>query len=496
MSTVRALFAGLPVTIEGPDVEVRSLAYDSRRVTAGACFASLPGARADGHQFIPQALERGAESVLCERPVEVRGKTRVLTADARATLAEAARRFFGDPAAALAMVGVTGTNGKTTTSHLIAAVLEAAGKRCGIIGTLGVRFGEGYTQTGMTTPESLDLVAILADLKTRGAGGVAMEVSSHALVLHRASGVAFDAGVFTNLTHDHLDFHGTMEAYFEAKSRLFSQRLKPGGRAVLNLDDPWVKRLVTPSAVTFSAGGDEAAAVRVASMRLLSDGTHLTLATPRGELSLRSPLVGRFNVENLLAAVGVGEALGLPHAAVVAGLSSCAAVPGRLERVSRAGEPLVVVDYAHTPDALEKALKAVREVTQGRVLCVFGCGGDRDPHKRPKMGAVAASGADWALVTSDNPRSEAPATIALAIEQGLLQAGAHAAPAPGPGYAVELDRARAIEQAVLAAGPRDAVLIAGKGHETYQIIGSETRHFDDREVGRAALDTWIAREGA
>jgi UDP-N-acetylmuramoyl-L-alanyl-D-glutamate--2,6-diaminopimelate ligase len=488
MASVRSLFADLPVTIEGDDVEVRALTYDSRKVVAGACFASLSGARADGHVFIPQALERGATSVLCKDKVATPGATRILADDTRAALATAARRFYGDPAQALCMLGVTGTNGKTTTTHLLESLLAAAGKPCGVIGTLGWRFGERGAATGLTTPESADLVALLADMKKSGAQAVAMEVSSHALVQHRVGGVDFDVGLFTNLTHDHLDYHGTMDAYFEAKALLFSRRLKRAGKAVLNLDDPYVARLVDERTVGFSARGDQRAQVRLVSVDLGAAETLLTIDTPRGQLRLRSPLVGRFNVENVLGAVAAGEALGLSHDVISRGIAAVRAVPGRLERVSAAGEPLVLVDYAHTPDALDKALRTTRELVRGRLFCVFGCGGDRDPKKRPSMGKIAGALADVAVLTSDNPRSEDPELIASAVEGGLREAGLERASGPDKrGYVVELDRARAIRLAVSVAKPEDAVLVAGKGHETYQIIGTETRHFDDREEARSAL---------
>jgi UDP-N-acetylmuramoyl-L-alanyl-D-glutamate--2,6-diaminopimelate ligase len=482
------LLADLGATVTGADVEVRALIHDSRRVTAGACFAALPGARADGHAFVAQALERGATSVICERAVDTGAATRAVVPDARLALATAARRFYGDPSRELVMVGLTGTNGKTTTTHIVQAMLEAAGTHTAVIGTLGWRLGSEYVETGLTTPESADLVALVRSLASMGARGIAMEASSHALAQRRVAGLDFDVAVFTNLTHDHLDYHHTMDAYFEAKAILFRERLKAGGRGVVNYDDPWARRLLGQDSIAFSASGDVNAALRVSAQQLSGGGTELELATPRGPLRLRSPLVGSFNVENVLSAVGVGEVLGLDHAVIAQGVAAVAAVPGRLERVSSAGEPLVVVDYAHTPDALEKVLKVVRAITKGRVLCVFGCGGDRDPQKRAPMGAAAAKLSDWAVLTSDNPRSEAPEAIAQAVEKGLVAAGATPASSPAQrGYVVELDRARAIRLAIAAARPEDAVVLAGKGHETYQLVGAEKRHFDDREEARAAL---------
>ena len=492
---VHELFADLGATIDGPDVDVVGLAYDSRRVAAGSCFAALPGARADGHTFVAQALARGATSVVCEHAVATGKTTRVLVKDARLALATAARRFFGDPSHDLTMVGITGTNGKTTTAHLVEGILAAAGLTPGIIGTLGYRYGSKAETTGLTTPESVDVVALLRVMRDAGVRAVAMEASSHALCQHRVAGVDFDVGVFTNLTHEHLDYHHTMEAYFAAKTILVHERLKSRGCAVLNYDDERVRGLVGGrNTLAFSARGEAAAALRVVGEKLSAVGTELTVATPRGSLALRSALVGRFNVENILAAVGVGEALHLDHAAIAEGIAAVSAVPGRLERVSGPGQPLVLVDYSHKPDALEKALRVVRGLTRGRLICVFGCGGDRDPTKRAPMGRVAAEQADWVVLTNDNPRSEDPAAIARAVEEGLQAAGVGVAESPAQhGYVVELDRAAAIRRAIAAARPEDAVLLAGKGHETYQIIGDVTRHFDDREEARAALQEASAK---
>jgi len=488
MTKLYELFAGLPVRIDGPDVDVTALACDSRRVVAGACFAALPGARADGHAFVTQALERGAASVLCERLVEHGRATEVLAANTRLVLAQAARRFFGDPSRALCMIGITGTKGKTTTSYLVEAVLAAAGRTPGVVGTLGYRYLAQHASTGLTTPESVDLVALLAKMVAADVQAVAMEVSSHALAQQRVSGVDFDVAVFTNLALDHLDYHGTMDAYFEAKRLLFTARRKAGGKVVTNIDDAYGARLFGGGAIGYSAAGAAAADVATATLHLGTSDTELSVRTPRGLLELRSPLVGRFNVDNILAAVAVGEALGLPHAAVARGVAALRAVPGRLERVSERGEPVVIVDYAHTPDSLEKVLAAVRAFTRGRLLCVFGCGGDRDTSKRARMGEIVARAVDWAVLTNDNPRSEPPEAIAAAVEQGLRAGGAAPSARPNKGgYRVELDRALAIRLAVGAAELDDAVVVAGKGHETYQIIGSETRHFDDREEARAAL---------
>ncbi len=485
--SVRTLFAGLDAAIEGEDVEVCALTCDSRQVTAGACFASLPGARADGHAFVAQAIERGAASILCERPVACEGATRVLVEDARYALAQVARRFFGDPSQAMCMVGVTGTNGKTTTTRILQAIFLADNRPAGVIGTLGAHFDGSEIATGLTTPESVDLLRLLCGMRDGGAVAVAMEVSSHALVQHRVAGVDFDVGVFLNLTHDHLDYHGNMEAYFAAKARLFRERLKAGGRAVVNVDDPFAHRLLGPDAVGFSVNGDSAARVRLVDARIGASATELRVATPRGELQVSSPLLGRFNVENLLAAIAVAEALELPQQAIKAGLLALPQVPGRLQPVREPGAPLVLVDYAHTPDALTKVLAVARELCAGRLICVFGCGGDRDPNKRAPMGEAAARLADALIITNDNPRSEDPAAIAEAIEHGVVAAGCKPAPTGERGYSILLDRARAIAAAVELAEPEDVVVVAGKGHETYQIVGANKYHFDDCEQARIAL---------
>lgn len=491
------LFAGQDVRIEGADVDASALVYDSRKLVPGALFAALRGSKRDGHELAAAAVTAGATSVLCERPVDVGAATRVLAHDSRRALALCAKRFFGAPSDHLTMVGVTGTNGKTTTTHLVQAILAAAGETTGLIGTLGIELGGRTVETGMTTPESVDLLAILADMLRQGARAVAMEVSSHALAQERVAGVDYDVGVFTNLTHDHLDYHGTLDAYFEAKARLMRERSKRGGHAVLNFDDPRVRALGDERAWTFSARGAAAARVRAEAVRLSLEGTSMTVAAPGLAFEIASPLVGRFNVENLLAAVSAALALGISPEVIARGVAGMCAVPGRLERVSGAGEPLVVVDYAHTPDALEKALTTLREVARGRLVCVFGCGGDRDPHKRGPMGEVAARHADLAVVTSDNPRTEDPRHIVEAIEAGLRGAGARpSAGADTDGYLVELDRAAAIELAVGQSRPGDVVLIAGKGHETYQIVGEVKRPFDDREVARAALAQRAACDGS
>ena len=491
---VRELFQGLEAIISGDDVDVAMLVCDSRKVARGCLFAALVGTRTDGHEHVAAAIEGGAVAVLCEREVDVGSATRIQVPNARRAFAVAAGHFFGDPAAALRMVGVTGTSGKTTSVYLVESILSAHGDRPAVIGTLGTRFAGVEQQTGLTTPESVDLVAMLAEMRRAGATAVAMEVSSHALAQERVAGVSFDVGVFTNLTHDHLDYHGDLESYFAAKCRLFDERLKPAGFAVLNLDDKRVRslsqRLPRERTIGFSLSPMSAlATLRVRELRLDATGIALQLGFQGSELAVRSPLIGRFNAANVVGAVAVALALGVPTSAIVAGVAAMKRVPGRLERIVSPDGPLVLVDYAHKPDALEKALVAVRELGRGRVICVFGCGGDRDREKRPVMGEVSAKLADWTILTTDNPRTEDPGLILAAIETGCRRGGASPSARPQKGgYYVEADRAVAIRLAIRAARPGDVVLIAGKGHETYQLVGDRKLQFDDREHSREALN--------
>jgi UDP-N-acetylmuramoyl-L-alanyl-D-glutamate--2,6-diaminopimelate ligase len=483
------LLEGLPVVLPTPppEVEVRGIAHDSRRVAPGDLFVALIGERFDGRVFVPEAMARGASAVLApgEAPAGFQGVW-LESPEPRALLGPLAARLYDHPDRELAMVGITGTNGKSTTIELTAAMLEAAGIASGRIGTLGYRFGARAFAGERTTPEASDLLRILREMRTDGAAAVAMEVSSHALVQGRVAGVAFDVAVFTNLTRDHFDFHAGFEDYFAAKRRLFAQ-LKPGGRAVVNLDDPYGRRLAAelPDAWTFGEGG----AVAARSVRCDRQGISGELATPEGAVAFSTPLLGRYNLENLLAAAAAASALGVPLPAIAAALGEARALPGRMEPVDRGQPFLAVVDYAHTDAALEAALRAARELAPGgRVIVVFGCGGDRDPGKRPLMGRVAGSLADLAVATSDNPRSEDPAAILAAVEAGLAQSGAR-------GYLLVPDRREAIRRAVAQAGPGDALVVAGKGHETMQLVGDREIPFVDREeLGRALEEAMGGRE--
>jgi len=490
------------------DVTLAGLAYDSRRVRAGDAFFALAGLKQDGARFVRDAIHAGAAAVVSAAGVAVAGVPHVAVAEPRLALAQAASRIEGHPSRGLAVVAVTGTNGKTTTTWMLESIFRAAGWSAGVIGTTGVRFSGTTRASSFTTPESPELQALLAEMRAAGVRAVAMEVSSHALAQRRSYSLEADVCVFTNLTQDHLDFHGTMEAYLDAKLMLFDGRngltAKPTV-AVVNAEDPSAaaveraaradgRRVVRVSGVPFGRGhGGE---VSLEDLELLPDGLMLgfraaerlpepsALPSPafsrHGKTRVRLPLLGRFNAENAALAYGAALALGLPHEAIRRGLEAVPQVPGRLERVE-AGQPfMVAVDYAHTPDALERALAAVREHARGRLLVVFGCGGDRDRGKRPRMGEVAARGADAIWITNDNPRSEDPRAIANEIVAGIAQP-------PAGGLAVELDRRAAIAAALAAARAGDAVLIAGKGHETTQTTGDRIEPFDDRQVARELL---------
>ena len=465
---------------------VAGLAYDSRRVRAGDWFFALSGRRCDGAAFADAARRAGAAVVVAERATG--GAPEVLVPDARTGLARAAARFYGEPSRRLRMVGITGTNGKTTCSWLVHAVLEAAGTPAAVVGTVGAFLAGGGGPTGFTTPEALELNRLLAETAERGAAAAVLEVSSHGLALKRSYGVAFDVTVFTNLTQDHLDFHGTLAEYLDAKLRLFDGRNGAAGVkptvAVVHAADPHAAAVIAAArrgaqrVVTYAVRGP--ADVRAQDVHADARGARFTVCDAEGRHPAAIRLSGEFNVENALAAWAVGTALGVPAAARAAGLERLAGVPGRLEPVD-AGQPFAVyVDYAHTPDALERVLAAVRPLARGRVHVLFGAGGDRDPGKRPQMGAAAARLADRVVLTSDNPRSEDPLVILAAIRAGV-------AVGAGERFEIEPDRRLAIARVLAAAAPGDVVVLAGKGHETTQTVGAEVRHFDDREEARAVL---------
>src|SRR5579862_962459 len=454
------------------DPEITAISYRADAAVPGALHVCVPGFTADGHDFAAAAVTRGAAALVVERPLEPAVPQLVVDSSRRA-LAAAADAFFGHPSRDLQVVGVTGTNGKTTTAFLMYAVLQAAGRRPGLLGTVESRVGGRVLPVVRTTPEAVDLQATFRAMLDAGDRSCAMEVSSHALALERVACTRFAAAGFTNLTQDHLDFHPDMEHYYRAKARLF--REAPGA---INVDDPYGRRLAGEAGgrVLTYAAGDPAADVRPATLELGGGGRiALTAATPRGDLPLDVALRGRFNVENVLCAVAVAELLELDHDAVRAGIAAVPGVPGRFEPVDR-GQPFtVLVDYAHTPDGLENVLTAARSAGSGRLLCVFGCGGDRDRAKRPQMGDVARRLSDLAIVTSDNPRSERPEAIIAEIVDGRPMR-------------TEPDRREAIRLALAAAEPGDVVVIAGKGHEQGQQFADRTLPFDDRVVAAELLE--------
>ena len=471
---------------------VTGVTHDSRTVARGGVFVAIPGHHRDGAMFAADAVSRGAAAVVSEA-VAPDGITVpwIRTTNARLALAELSAIFYAHPSSELTLVGVTGTNGKTTVTYLLASVFDAAGLPAGRLGTVTVRTGPNPSDehdASHTTPEAPEVQRLLRAMARNGCRACAMEVSSHALALHRSAFVRFSAGVFTNLTREHLDFHGDMQQYFAAKRRLF-EMLPAGAPAVINVDDPRGAELAAATARPLTYAIDHPADVRATAIHYSLEGLAFTAETPRGALTIRSPLVGRPNVYNILAAVATGVGLGLPSEAIERGVASLEHVPGRFQLVSGTTDDVrVVVDYAHTDDALKNLLETARPLAEGRLITVFGCGGDRDRSKRPLMGAVAGRLSDLVVLTSDNPRSEDPARIVDEIKRGLAPTREPGAPPrTGTPFVVELDRRVAIERAVRTAASGDRVLIAGKGHEKYQVIGDRTLPFDDVEVARAAL---------
>lgn len=485
------------IAVDGSlDVNITGLALDSRRARPGDLFFGLSGLKQDGQAYVRQALTAGAVAAVVGRDIHAPGIILVRVDEPRKALAQASARFFRHPSRALKVVGITGTNGKTTVTWMLESVFRAAGSSPGVIGTTGYRFAGESRVAPFTTPEAPDLQGLLREMADRGVQALAIEVSSHALAQYRSYGLECDVVAFTNLTQDHLDFHGTMDAYLDAKLRLFDGRNGPTAKrtaAVVNGDDPAAARVITAAetggmqVVRVGARSATTSDVAIAAVTPAADGLTLELeertaagdgAADRG-VTVRLPLLGRYNAANAALAFGAARALGIAPRDIVRGLETMPAVPGRLERVAAGQAFQLVVDYAHTPDALERALDACREHTRGRVLLVFGCGGDRDRAKRPLMGRIGATRADRAWVTNDNPRSEDPASIAAEIVAG--------AAGLGRSLAVELDRRAAIAAALDAARPGDLVLIAGKGHETTQTIGDRVLPFDDRAVARGLL---------
>ena len=467
-----------------PGIEVGGLAYDSRHVKQGDVFIALKGLKASGADFAADAVRRGAVAVVADRPADTAPLVPwVMVPDARVAMAQLAREFYGEPSRSMQVVGITGTNGKTTTAYLLRAVFEAAGKKCGLLGTVAYSLGGQELPASRTTPEAPDVQRMFRQMVDAGCASCVMEVSSHALALRRVDGTAFAAGVFTNLTRDHLDFHGNMESYFAAKRRLF-EMLPPDAPAVINLDDPRgesLKKAVT-TPVTYAV--NRPADVTPGPLRLAFDGLEFDARTPKGTVHVKSKLVGRPNVSNILATVSTAAALDIPAAAIERGLASLTGVPGRFEVVSGKGDDVtVVIDYAHTDDALKNLLETARPLASRRIITVFGCGGDRDRTKRPLMGAVAARLSDVLVITSDNPRTEDPVRIIEEIKRGIPAASQRA----GATFTV-VDRKEAIQFAIKKADPGDLVLLAGKGHEQSQTIGGKELPFDEAAIAREALE--------
>jgi UDP-N-acetylmuramoyl-L-alanyl-D-glutamate--2,6-diaminopimelate ligase len=500
---LKDLIKGIPVIqVKGSlEVEVSGIGYDSRKAAPGELFVCIPGTKDDGHKYVAQARERGVVGFLAGREVEAEAAQAVVVVEEpRLQMGKLASRLAGEPSRNMELVAITGTNGKTTISYLVESVTKAQGRECGVIGTITHRWKGREVQSNNTTPESTDVIAFLSQMRSAGVSRVAMEVSSHALDQKRVAGIAFRAGIFTNLTPEHLDYHKTMENYFQAKAKLFTEVL-PGKWLVdkidyepvasINLDDEYGQRL-------FKIASGKKAGYALNSPanykgELLShgwDGIQLKMTCPDGQLILKSPLLGRINAYNILAAGSALLELGVRPEHLIKGVETLCQVPGRMERVDNGRGILALVDYAHTPDALENAVAIAKELKKNRLILVFGCGGDRDRTKRPKMGEIGALNAELLIVTSDNPRTEDPQKIIEEIVPGVEKTGFKKLARldhDGSGWMVEPDRRAAIELALSAAAEGDCVLIAGKGHEDYQIVGTTKSHFDDREEVRRVL---------
>jgi UDP-N-acetylmuramoyl-L-alanyl-D-glutamate--2,6-diaminopimelate ligase len=466
-----------PSVPSGADVVVTGITYRSMDVRPGDVFFCVAGFAHDGHEFAADAEARGAAAIVAMHTLPEARVPVVLVSDTRSALALASARFFGSPSRALCIAGITGTNGKTTTAFLLDAILRRAGRVTGVVGTIETRVAGVAEPAARTTPESRNLQQLLARMVDAGVEAVSMEVSSHAIDLHRIDGIDFAVAAFTNLSQDHLDYHATMEEYFAVKSRLLAQ--VAASQRVVNVDDDHGRRLADAMDVGWTVGTGADAVVRASRIELGPMSCSFMLETPHGDAHVDLPLAGAYNVSNAIVAAGCAFAMGVALSDVAAGLAGAPQVPGRLERIEAGQDFTVLVDYAHTPDGLANAIRAVRGVTAGRVITVFGCGGDRDPDKRPLMGAIAGEYSDIAVLTSDNPRSEDPVGIILQVQDGLEGTTAQ--------HLVEIDRRAAIALALEMARTGDTVLIAGKGHEDYQIFADRTVRFDDREVAREEL---------
>ncbi len=503
VSELRDMLEGCRI-IGSDEIEISDISCDSRSALhGGSLFAAVSGEVADGHAFIGEALDKGARCVMTERPLKLEDRgvaiTEIIVPDVREALGRVSASIYGEPSAGLTLVGVTGTNGKTTVTYILEAIFRACGFETGVIGTVNYRFKGGEVPAPNTTPGAPSLQRLLHDMRGAGVTHCAMEVSSHGLAQKRVSGCKFDAAVFTNLTHEHMDYHSTVEEYYRAKSLLFTL-LKAGGLSVVNIDDPWGSRLAASLPGLLTTGMEKEADIHPRGLSVRPEGIEALVVTPSAEVSVSTSMTGRFNVYNILSAIGVCVGLGIDGVKIEEGIKALCGVPGRFERISLPGVELpyrAYVDYAHTPDALLRVLSTIREMSEGRIILVFGCGGNRDRTKRSEMGEAAARLADVIILTSDNPRDEDPMGIICDIEHGLrgitkveLEENKHKIPSGGKVYMVCPDRREAITEAVALAGSSDTLLVAGKGHEDYQIRGKVRSHFED------ALELRWAMEGA
>jgi UDP-N-acetylmuramoyl-L-alanyl-D-glutamate--2,6-diaminopimelate ligase len=497
-----------------PDWDIGSIHYRAQEVLPGGIFVAIKGQTADGHDYMHQALERGAAAIILQKEPpqpflnDIRATSKknrpilIQVPNTRVALADLAAEFFGHPSKDMTIVGITGTNGKTTVAYLVESILLKAGFKVGVIGTINYRYGDKVFANPITTPESLDLQRILSEMQREGVSHVVTEASSHAMDQYRVKNCWFDVAAFTNLSQDHLDFHGDMTSYWSSKKRLFTEYLTAGPKkekasAVINCDDDKGRELADSLQMPLvKAGSAKDFEIRSEIIRCNLSGTDGKVAAPGGSFNFKTPLVGVHNVENILSATGVASALNIELDTIKAGIEALSLIPGRLESIRNNSNRFVYVDFAHTPDALENAISAIKEIAPARIICVFGCGGDRDKKKRPLMGEIVARLCDLSIVTSDNPRTENPAAIIDQILPGVRQsAGLEYSKMDlksgfkKKGYAVEPDRHQAIELGIQASRPKDAVLIAGKGHETYQILGTSVVAFDDREEAANTLRT-------
>ncbi|MFC1490075.1 UDP-N-acetylmuramoyl-L-alanyl-D-glutamate--2,6-diaminopimelate ligase [Candidatus Latescibacterota bacterium] len=459
--------------------EIISIEYNSRKVKSGSLFVAIKGFTFDGNSYIEDAVKKGAVGIVTDNPDTRTDVATIIVADARKAMAVIADKFYGSPQNSIVMTAVTGTNGKTTVTYMVKSIFEASGIGCGLIGTIGHIVGNENLESLNTTPESIDIHSMLSKINNANQHACAMEVSSHSLALSRVHGIQFRAAAFTNITRDHLDFHGDFKEYLEAKSILFST-LSGDSTAVVNLDDPNAEHIINVSRgckiLTF--GFNKSCEIHPVSYELSPRGTEVVLSTPAGQKALTLPIPGKFNISNAMAAAGLGLACGLSLDNIAEGLESLKSVRGRYENIDEGQDFSVIVDYAHTPDALENILLSVREITKGRLISVFGCGGDRDKGKRPEMGEISSRLADYTIITSDNPRTENPEDIISDIIQGVDE---------NAKFTIVADRESAISEAIKIALADDTIVIAGKGHEDYQIIGTEKRHFDDSEIVRSQI---------